>query len=117
VVIGAAFFALIYKGLAQIQPYLQPYLFFDANWLQDLLFATLLIVILMIRPEGILREKSAPTLSRSRLTTIISSGGEPVEEHVGGKAPKESRVSRLRKLISRRRKEPSPPTDEESPNV
>ncbi len=117
VALGAFFFALVYKGLAQIQPYLQPYIFFDANWLQDLLFASLLIAILMLRPEGILREKSAPTLSKGKLSAIISSGGEPVEEHVGGAPQADSRMARLKRLISRARNRPRPSGNEDSPNV
>jgi len=117
VALGAFFFALIYKGLAQIQPYLQPYLFFDANWLQDLLFATLLISILMIRPEGILKEKSASTLPKSKLATIIGSGGEPALEHVGGAGKRESRVAKLKRLILRRETKPRPQSDGDSPNI
>jgi len=117
VALGAFFFAMVYKGLAQVQPYLQPYLFFDANWLQDLLFAALLIGILMLRPEGMLREKSAPTLPKSRLKTIISSGGEPVLEHIDGPPPSGSRMARLKRLISRGRTRGPPPSDAETPNV
>lgn len=117
VVLGSLFFALVYKGLQQIQPYLQPYLFFDANWLQDLLFAALLVTILMIRPEGILREKSAPTLSKKKLSTIISSGGEPVLEHVGGQTRGESRASKLKRLVLRRRRDATASADGDSANV
>jgi branched-chain amino acid transport system permease protein len=117
VALGALFFAFVYKGLAQIQPYLQPYIFFDANWLQDLLFASLLIVILMLRPEGILREKSAPTLSKGKLSTIINSGGEPVLEHVGGTTQTDSWTAKLKRLILRTRNKSSASIDKDSPNV
>jgi branched-chain amino acid transport system permease protein len=117
VALGALFFSFVYKGLQQIQPYLQPYLFFDANWLQDLLFASLLIIILMLRPEGILREKSAPTLPKSTLRTIIGSGGEPAVEHVGESEQDDSRFARLKRVILRRSSKPPPTGDGESPNV
>lgn len=77
VALGAAFFSFVLKGLEQIQPVLQPYVFFDANWLQYLLFAVLLIVILMLRPEGIIKEKSAPTLSKKTLGRLTGSVGDP----------------------------------------
>ncbi len=76
VAVGTFFFALLFKGLQQVQPYVQPYIFFDANWLQDLLFAGLLIGIMMLRPDGILREKSAPTLPKRKISAIIGSGGD-----------------------------------------
>jgi len=117
VALGAAFFAFVYKGLAQVQPYMQPYLFFDANWLQDLLFAAMLITILMLRPEGMLREKSAPTLSKSKLRSIVSSGGEPAIEHVGDSKGDDSRIEKLKHLVRRKKSEPSPKADEETPNA
>jgi branched-chain amino acid transport system permease protein len=89
--VGAFFFALVYKGLIQIQPYLQPYLPFDPNWLTYLLFAGLLIGILMLRPEGLVREKSAPTLSRGRLLGIVGASGADTAG-----AQKQGRLSRLR---------------------
>jgi branched-chain amino acid transport system permease protein len=76
--VGTFFFALIFKGLQQVQPYIQPYLFFNVNWLQDLLFAGLLVVILLIRPDGILPEKSTPTLSKRKLKGLVAGlQGEP----------------------------------------
>jgi len=116
VALGAFFFAMVYKSLAQIQPYIQPYIFFDANWLQDLLFAALLVVILLLRPEGILKEKSAPTLSKSKLSTIITSGGEPVLEHVGG-SQTDSRLARLKRFISRTSSRSHRSSNEDSANV
>lgn len=100
VAVGAFFFALLFKGLNQIQPYLQPYIFFDANWLQDLLFAGLLIAILMVRPDGLIREKSAPTLPRGKLASMAA------QFHLGQEAgPTSSRrrrmVARLKKLARR----------------
>jgi branched-chain amino acid transport system permease protein len=111
VALGAAFFTLVFKGLQQIQPYVQPYLFFDANWLQDLLFASLLIVILLLRPDGIIREKSAPTLPRGKLMSIVSAAG--LDAGGGGgqsdTRKEEGRLTPVTKFF-RRRKKPSAPS-------
>jgi len=72
--LGAFFFTLIYKGLEQVKFAFQPYVFFDVNWLQDFLLAGLLIAILLIRPEGILREKPTPTISRKRIASMLKGG-------------------------------------------
>ncbi|MDA4121058.1 MAG: branched-chain amino acid ABC transporter permease [Thaumarchaeota archaeon] len=69
---GAFFFSIVFKGLQQIQPQIQPYIFFDVNWLQDLLFGALLISILLVRPEGIIPEKSTPTLRRRTLDGLFA---------------------------------------------
>jgi branched-chain amino acid transport system permease protein len=105
VAVGAFFFALVYKGLLQVQPYLQPYLGgVDPNWLTYLLFASMLILILYFRPEGLVPEKSSPTLSRRKLLSIVSSEGL---DPTGGAAQKQGRVRRLISgLIRRRRAEP-----------
>jgi branched-chain amino acid transport system permease protein len=107
VALGTFFFMLIFKGLQQIQPYVQPYIFFDVNWLQDILFATLLIVILLIRPDGILREKPTPTISKSKVSAMVGA----VRDREGGgeaKGGDTSRVGgvakRFLKLTQRRQK-------------
>ena len=75
VAMGAFFFVLILKGLEQIQPLIAPYLFnTNVNFIQDLLFATVLLLILYLRPEGILRERSTETLPRAELDMAIEAG-------------------------------------------
>lgn len=105
VALGTFFFSLTLKGLQQEQPNLQKYIFFDANWLQDLLFAGLLIVILFLRPEGILREKSSFTLPRGVLGNIVKvKQGEAAVQPV--KAGKVSKVSGwVKRLRARGREE------------
>ena len=74
VALGAFFFVLILKGLEQFQPYITPYVFnTNVNFIQDLLFSAMLIIILYIRPEGILREKSTDTLPRAELEKFAGS--------------------------------------------
>ena len=84
VALGTFFFTLILRGLEQVQPYLQPYIFFNVNWLQDFLFAALLLIILYIRPEGVIREKSSYTLKKGALAKIVGSGVG------GGAAPEDA---------------------------
>jgi branched-chain amino acid transport system permease protein len=105
VALGTFFFTLTLKGLEQAQPYLQPYIFFDANWLQDLLFAALLVTVLLLRPEGIIREKSAPTLPKRKLMTIVGESGGTAEE----KGRTSRAVSRLRSALGRKEREAEPP--------
>jgi branched-chain amino acid transport system permease protein len=85
IAVGTFFFTLILKGLSQEQQTLQQYIFFNANWLQDLLFASLLLAILFLRPEGIIREKSSYTLKKDELG-VITKG-------VGGQTKKSGRIS------------------------
>jgi len=112
VALGTFFFTLAFKGLQQIQPYVQPYIFFDVNWLQDLLFAGLLIIILMIRPEGILREKSSHTLSSGKLHAMVGTlkgGANGANPDRSGGPPdsgtsRSTRVTRkIRSFLLRRR--------------
>ena len=77
VALGAFSFVLILKGLEQIQPYIAPYMFnTNVNFVQDLIFAGVLLAILYLRPEGILRERSTPTLTGSELEKIVAAGKE-----------------------------------------
>jgi hypothetical protein len=46
------------------------------NWVQYLAFGTLLILILMVRPDGILPEKPSATLGNARITAIIEAAGK-----------------------------------------
>jgi branched-chain amino acid transport system permease protein len=73
--VGAAVFAALTKGLEQSKPFLQPYVPFDVNWLQYLVLASLLVVIMLVRPQGLIPEKPTPALSKDELSKITSSGG------------------------------------------
>src|SRR5712692_8413286 len=73
VALGALFFTALFKGLTQLQVALPPsvssYLS-DPNYMVDIAFATLIVTVLLVRPEGVLREKPTLTLSRGRLSSI-----------------------------------------------
>jgi branched-chain amino acid transport system permease protein len=75
VVLGSLVFGFTLKFLQQIRYSMQPYFPIDVNWVQYLAFGTLLIVILMVRPDGILPEKPSATLGKSRISAIIEASG------------------------------------------
>jgi branched-chain amino acid transport system permease protein len=75
-VVGSLAFGLVLKGLQQIRSSLQPYLPIDVNWVQYIAFGTLLIVILMVRPDGLLPEKPSATLAKSKIAALIGAAGK-----------------------------------------
>lgn len=111
VAVGTFFFALSFKGLQQIQPYLQPYIFFDVNWLQDIVFASLLVIILLLRPDGIVKEKSTITIPRKRLKGIVKKMGGAGAENLdaGGGRSLLGRLRRSRKQTGERNPAGTPP--------
>lgn len=62
VALGAFSFTFLFKVVDQVKFYFQGSIPFDVNWLEYLMFASLLILILAFRPGGILPEKSSVTL-------------------------------------------------------
>ena len=98
VALGTFFFTLILRGLEQAQPFIQPYLIVNVNWIQDLLLAGLLIVILYVRPDGIIRERSSYTLKKSVLNKILNREGGGG----GSDASTEGRISRLVRAVTSR---------------
>jgi branched-chain amino acid transport system permease protein len=85
--VGTFFFTLAFRGLQTLQPHIAGLLPFDPNWLQDLVFAAVLIIILLLRPDGIIREKATPTLPRGRLAQLAAAmkGPAPFAVGEGGK--------------------------------
>jgi branched-chain amino acid transport system permease protein len=69
--VGSFVFVFLLQAIDTFKYNLQAYLPFDVNWLQYLVFGTLLIAILMIRPDGIFPEKSSAALSQSRVSAIL----------------------------------------------
>ena len=80
--VGSFVFVFLLQAIDTFKYNLQAYLPFDVNWLQYLVFGSLLILILMIRPDGIFPEKPSATLGKSRIAAIIerTSKGEPPPE-------------------------------------
>ncbi len=71
VALGAFSFTLILKGVDQVKFRFQDLIPFDVNWLEYLAIASLLILILVLRPGGILPEKSSATLPTPTVAAII----------------------------------------------
>lgn len=98
VAVGTFFFTLLFQGLIQEQHAMQPYLFFNASFLQDLIFSALLLAILYLRPEGILREKSSFTLPGGTLKRIVGGKGGRRDEGGGGL------LAKVMKMLTRKPK-------------
>jgi branched-chain amino acid transport system permease protein len=73
VALGAFSFTFLFKAVDQVKFQFQSYIPFDVNWFEYLLFASLLILILVFRPGGILPEKSSLTLPRETVVNIMES--------------------------------------------
>ena len=71
VAIGVFAFVFGQKVLDLSRLYVQNFIPVDVNWIEYVVFGVLLIVILYIRPEGIIREKPTPTLRRSVLRKLV----------------------------------------------
>ena len=65
VAIGTFVFIFLLQYIDATKFYLQNVLPFDVTWLEYLLFGSLLILVLLLRPQGILPEKPSHTLSNS----------------------------------------------------
>jgi branched-chain amino acid transport system permease protein len=76
VAVGSFVFVFLLKFIDVSKFTIQNYIPFDVNWLEYLAFGTILILILMLRPQGILREKPSATLSESRISGIIERARE-----------------------------------------
>jgi branched-chain amino acid transport system permease protein len=68
VVLGTFVFVLLRRVIDFYKYQLEQFVPFSVVWLHSLLIGILLIVVLMYRPEGILREKPTKTLNLDRFT-------------------------------------------------
>jgi branched-chain amino acid transport system permease protein len=71
VALGAFAFTFLFKFTDQVKVYFQGYIPFDVNWLEYMMFAALLILILAYRPGGIIPEKSSATLPWKTISEIM----------------------------------------------
>jgi branched-chain amino acid transport system permease protein len=84
VALGAFSFAFLFKAVDQVKFYFQGYIPFDVNWLEYLVFAALLVLILAYRPGGILPERSSATLPWRTIAQIVQSESRsPVSTNLG----------------------------------
>ncbi len=71
VALGAFSFTFLFKAVDQVKFQFQSYIPFDVNWFEYLLFASLLILILVFRPGGILPERSSNTIPWRTVNEIM----------------------------------------------
>jgi len=72
VALGTFVFIFLLQYIDATKFYLQNVLPFDVTWLEYLLFGSLLIVVLLLRPQGILPEKPSHTISKSDISKIVA---------------------------------------------
>lgn len=101
VALGTFFFILVFKGLQQLQPVYGPFIPITPAYFQDLLFAGLLLAILYIKPEGIIPERSSPTLSKEELDKITGGSGGVGRLGEVGTGPGTRAWGREKKLLAR----------------
>jgi branched-chain amino acid transport system permease protein len=77
VAIGTFVFWFLIKTTDSVKYLFASYIPFDVVWLEYLLVSMLIIIILFIRPEGMLKEKPTPTFPISRLRAIFT---KPIRE-------------------------------------
>jgi branched-chain amino acid transport system permease protein len=82
VALGAFSFTFLFKAVDQVKFYFQGSIPFDVNWLEYLMFASLLILILAFRPGGILPEKSSVTLPWRTVAEIMQPKSRRVNSSV-----------------------------------
>jgi branched-chain amino acid transport system permease protein len=69
VALGVLVFLATRYSITLLKVQLAPFVPFDVVWLDSLLFGMALILILMFKPEGLLREKPTHTISRKKIET------------------------------------------------
>ena len=77
IVVGTFAFTALRRFIDYYKGYLAPFLPFNIVWLEYLLLGTMLILIQMYRPEGVIREKPTPTLKREKLRGFSESKTSP----------------------------------------
>ncbi len=80
VALGAFSFTFLFRTVEQGRTYFQGYIPFDVNWLEYLMFAALLILMLAFRPGGIIAEKSTLTLPWRTVAEIVEPRRESVTD-------------------------------------
>lgn len=75
--LGTFILVLVRQMITYNKTLIAPYLPFDPAWLDYLVLGALLVVVLMVRPQGVLPEKTMYPLPRSRLEEKAKSLGAP----------------------------------------
>jgi len=72
VLAGTFIFTALRRFIDYYKGYLAPFLPFNVVWLDQLLLGTMLILVQMYRPEGLVHEKPTPTLGKERLKKFMN---------------------------------------------
>ncbi len=71
VLLGTAVFVVLRRTIDTYRYVLQPIIPFSLVWLDRLLFGITLIIVLIVRPQGIIPDRPTPTLDFSKIRSII----------------------------------------------
>ncbi len=71
VLLGTAVFVVLRRTIDTYRYVLQPIVPFSLVWLDRLLFGIALIIVLFVRPQGIIPDRPTPTLNFSKIRRII----------------------------------------------
>jgi branched-chain amino acid transport system permease protein len=79
VALGTFVFVFLLQYINATKYLLQDILPFDVTWLEYLLFGSMLIIIMFVRPQGLIKEKPSATLNHSEISGIMDNlvGKEP----------------------------------------
>jgi branched-chain amino acid transport system permease protein len=83
VALGVFVFWFMIKTIDSLKFSFASFIPFDVTWLEYLLVGLMLFAVLMLRPEGILKEKPTPTMSKSKLLRLLTKTAEKEAEHSG----------------------------------
>ena len=72
VVVGVLVFWIIYEGVDLLKFSFQSYVPFSVTWIEYLVIGIMIILVLYLKPEGILKEKPTRTLETARLRSIYA---------------------------------------------
>ena len=72
VMVGVFVFWIIVKGIDLLKFSFQSYVPFSVTWIEYLLIGGMIILVLYMKPEGILKEKPTTTLGTARLSSIYA---------------------------------------------
>jgi branched-chain amino acid transport system permease protein len=103
VAIGAFVFEFVEKviNIVKFYPFVVNTIPFDVNWLQYMVFAGILILILYLRPDGIRKETPSVTLPKQAISNIFDrTKYPPISSGEGGKAEENPVPLSVQKKIS-----------------
>ncbi|MEM2650529.1 MAG: hypothetical protein QXU87_00430, partial [Candidatus Caldarchaeum sp.] len=71
VLLGTLIFVVLKRTIDTYRYVLEPLIPFSLVWLDRLLFGVALIIVLIVRPQGIVPDRPTPALGFSRIKSII----------------------------------------------